>query len=209
MLSRRAFNITTFIIRSILIIIFLFAIIRGEWLAVLISFSTFVLTLVPPRLEDIYHIKLPMDFEIAIIFFLFATMILGEIVNFYERFWWWDILLHFSSAIAFGCTGFIILFYLNRTNKISSKPIWIALFSFSFAVSIGVMWEIFEFAMDYMFGMNMQKSGIVDTMWDLIVDVIGALLASLAGLAYMKGDQRSYISHMIAIFIKENPKIEL
>jgi len=209
MLSKRAFNITTFIIRSILILIFLFAIIRGEWFAVLVSFGTFVLTLVPPRLEDIYHIKLPLDFEIAIIFFLFATMILGEIGNFYERFWWWDVLLHFSSAIAFGCAGFIILFYLNRTNKISSKPIWIALFAFSFAVSIGAVWEIFEFTMDQVFGMSMQKSGIVDTMWDLIVDVLGALIASLAGLAYMKGDQKSYISSMIATFIRENPKIKL
>ena len=209
MLSKRAFNITTYIIRTILIFLFIFTIIRQEWLAVLISLGTFVLTLVPPRLEDIYHIKLPLDFEIAIIFFLFATMILGEIGNFYERFWWWDILLHFSSAIAFGCVGFIILFYLNKTNKISSKPIWIALFSFSFAVSIGAVWEIFEFSMDTFFDMNMQKSGLVDTMWDLIVDVLGALLASLAGLAYMKGDQRSYISRMIAIFIKENPKIKL
>ena len=93
MLSKKVFNTTTFIIRSILILIFIYAIFRGEWLAVFISFGTFILTLVPPRLEDIYHIKLPMDFEIAIIFFLFATMILGEIENFYERFWVYNIIL--------------------------------------------------------------------------------------------------------------------
>jgi len=136
-------------------------------------------------------------------------MFLGELANFYELFWWWDVVLHFSSAIAFGCIGFIILFYLNRTNKISSKPFWIALFSFSFAVSIGVIWEIFEFSMDQIFGMHMQKSGIVDTMWDLIVDAIGALISVAAGYAYMQGKEKSYLSKLIGLIIKENPNLRL
>ncbi len=206
---KRFIKISTFIIRFTLAIATLLSLATLEWLSALISIGTLVLTFAPFSLEDRYHIKFPIDFEFAIVFFLFATLFLGEIGNFYELFWWWDILLHFISAITFGCVGFIILFYLNRTNKISSKPIWIAIFSFTFAISIGALWEIFEFSMDQLFGMNMQKSGLIDTMWDLIVDVAGGLVSALAGYGYMKGSQKSYLSRLIGYFINENPEINL
>jgi RNAse (barnase) inhibitor barstar len=63
--------------------------------------------------------------------------------------------------------------------------------------------------MDQIFGMNMQKSGLIDTMWDLIVDSIGGLIASIAGYAFMKGNQRSYFSRLINIFIKDNPNLKV
>jgi hypothetical protein len=209
MLSKKVLKIITASIRIILVVAFIAAIFFQKWFSSFISLSTFFLTFLPFNIEDRYHIKFPVDFEIAIIFFLFASLFLGELGNFYHHFWWWDILLHFSSAIAFGCVGFIILFYLNKSNKISSKPIWVAIFSFAFAVSVGAVWEIFEFAMDQIFGMNMQKSGLMDTMWDLIIDVAGALIASLTGFAYLKGSQRSYLGRMIHLFIKQNPKLKL
>lgn len=209
MLSKKAYKIVSVSIRGILILAMIVAVILQKWSSVLISSVTLISTFLSYEIEDKYKIKIPIDFQIVIIFFLFCTLFLGELGNFYELFWWWDILLHFSSAIGFGCIGFIILYYLNRTNKISSKPFWLALFSFAFAVSIGAVWEIFEFSMDQIFGMNMQKSGLIDTMWDLIVDVLGALLASVVGYGYIKGDKRSYLARMIEAFIKENPKIEL
>jgi hypothetical protein len=55
-------------------------------------------------------------------------------------------------------------------------------------LSIGALWEIFEFLMDSLFGLNMQKSGLIDTMWDLIVDALGALVISILGYLYLKGD---------------------
>ncbi|MFP4547313.1 MAG: hypothetical protein ACLFQM_04220 [Fidelibacterota bacterium] len=209
MVKQKIFKISTFIIRITLIIAFITAIITHAWLNSLISIVALILTLIPYRIEDRYKIKIPLDFEIAIVLFLFASLFLGEIGNFYDRFWWWDILLHFISAIAFGCIGFIILYYLNKTNKISSKPFWIAVFTFSFAVSIGTVWEIFEFSVDQLLGLNMQKTGLHDTMWDLITDVTGALIAALAGYGYMTGSQKSYLSRLIAVFIKENPKIDI
>ena len=209
MLSKKVLKITTVSIRIILIAAFIAAIFLQKWLSMFTALVTFFLTFVPFRIEDRYKIKIPVDFEFLIVVFIFASLFLGEMAKFYERFWWWDILLHFSSAIAFGCMGFIILFYLNKTNKISSKPIWIAVFSFAFAVSIGAVWEIFEFSMDQIFGMNMQKSGLIDTMWDLVVDVLGALISSLAGFGYLKGSQKSYLARLIGIFIRENPKIKI
>jgi RNAse (barnase) inhibitor barstar len=146
---------------------------------------------------------------LAIIVFVYATLFLGEVGSFYERFWWWDIALHIGSAMAFGCIGFVIMYLLFKSNKLEANSFWLSVFTFCFAVSIGVIWEIFEFSMDQIFGMNMQKSGLIDTMWDLIVDSIGGLIASIAGYAFMKGNQRSYFSRLINIFIKDNPNLKV
>jgi hypothetical protein len=77
-----------------------------------------------------------------------------------------------------------------------------------FAQGLGSIWEIFEFAMDQLFGLNMQKSGIVDTMWDMIVNAIAAFAISLLGYGYMKtAEVDSFLERMIHRFIRENPKL--
>jgi hypothetical protein len=88
------------------------------------------------------------------------------------------------------------------------SPGFIALFAFMFAQGIGSLWEIFEFAMDSFFGLNMQKSGIVDTMWDLIVNGVSALTVSLLGYGYLQaaGDD-SFLERVIRRFIAANPRI--
>ncbi|MDY0302370.1 MAG: hypothetical protein RBR98_01115, partial [Candidatus Moranbacteria bacterium] len=88
------------------------------------------------------------------------------------------------------------------TSKISAKPILISLFSLSFSVFIGVLWEIFEFFMDYLFGFTMQKSGLVDTMTDLMVDVIGALIVSVAGFFYLHKKREGYFSRIVKRFLE-------
>jgi len=155
-----------------------------------------------------YKINIPLHFELAIILFVYASLFLGEITKFYELFWWWDILLHAISAIAFGYVGFIIIFILNDTKKLNITPFWIAIFAFCFAISIGTIWEIFEFSIDQIFNTNMQKSGLIDTMWDLIADTLGALISILGGYAYMKGNKKAYLSKLIKLFIKENPDLK-
>lgn len=197
------------ILRSTLIIAMALSIYRQSWSALLVSFVTLVLTFLPDWIESRYKIILPHDFALTIVLFIYGSLFLGGIHQFYERFWWWDIMLHSGSAIGFGCIGFIIMYMLNKSNKIETKPFWIALFGFCFAIAIGTLWEIYEFAVDQLFGMNMQRSGLIDTMWDLIVDSLGALIAALAGYAFIKGDQRSYLSRLIGLFIKDNPKLNL
>jgi len=172
------------------------------------SCLAFILTFAPKLVEKKYKIEIPLDFEIVIILFIFASLFLGEIHNFYLRFWWWDTLLHTVSAFAFACVGFVILLLLFKTNKIVSQPVWIVIFSFCFAVTIGVLWEIFEFFMDQTFSFNMQKTGLLDTMLDLISNSIGALAASLAGYAYLKSGQHSLTARLINSLITSNPKIK-
>jgi uncharacterized membrane protein YjdF len=93
------------------------------------------------------------------------------------------------------------------------RPRFVALFAFLFAVTVGVIWEIFEFSMDSIFGMDMQKtmlgdeSGLTDTMFDLIVDNVGALFISGLGWWYMHRKEQSFIQSWIRKFIARNPQL--
>ena len=104
---------------------------------------------------------------------------------------------HGFSAIVFGFIGFTGLYFMVNRHELSARPWAIAIFSFSFAVSIGVIWEIFEFSMDSLFGFNMQKSGLGDTMTDLIVDALGALFASTIAFVYLKSRKALIFNTMI------------
>lgn len=154
--------------------------------------------------------NVPVEIQIFAVSFIFATLFLGEVADFYERFWWWDLALHTTSGVLLGLLGFLSLYLLNETQTVSlhMRPAFLAFFAFFFSVGLGALWEIFEFAMDQLFGLTMQKpmfgdpSGLTDTMWDLIVDTAGALGASLLGLAYMlqarKEGRRDWLQRFVA-----------
>jgi uncharacterized membrane protein YjdF len=183
----------------------IFGAIHGKnWSVLFISSGTLFLTWLPIAYADRFDIKIPSRFATAIVVFIFATLFLGEIKDFYERFWWWDVILHTGSAVAFGLTGFILIFMLFEGDRFAAPPIAISFLSFCVAMAIGCIWEIFEFAMDQFFGMNMQKSGLVDTMWDLIVDAIGALFAAITGFLYLKTPRNSGLGRWIKDFIEKN-----
>jgi len=96
----------------------------------------------------------------------------------------------------------------KKEINLDLNPNFIALFAFMFAIGIGVLWEIFEFFMDQIFGMNMQKSGLIDTMWDLIVDVLGAAVISILGWGYIKTREKdSFLERWIDEFIHKNPHL--
>ena len=93
------------------------------------------------------------------------------------------------------------------------KPGFVAFFAFLFAIGVGAIWEIFEFSMDQLFGLNMQKamlgdpSGLTDTMWDMIVVVFGALSIALLGYGYLKtAGNESFMERWIQAFIERNPR---
>ena len=178
------------------------SIIGQSWPTLMISVTTLVLTWLPITYSDRFSIKIPIRFATAAIIFIFATLFLGEIGDFYGRFWWWDVILHTGSAVAFGIIGFVLIFMLFEGDRFAAPPFAIAFLSFCVAMAIGAVWEIFEFAMDQLFGLNMQKSGLIDTMWDLIVDALGALTAAVTGYFYLTepgegGALRSWISSFI------------
>ena len=191
------------------------AVYEGLWLSAFTVVIIMAIVLSPIVLSKRLQLYIPSEFQVLAIVFMFAAIFLGEIRNFYERFWWWDIALHTSSGLLLGIVGFLLVYVLNEHERIDlhMHPRFVALFAFVFAVAVGALWEIFEFGMDRIFGTNMQKpmlgdpSGLTDTMWDLIVDALGALAISAFGWWYMKQGKRSFIEEWIQKFIEKNPRL--
>ncbi len=180
------------------------AIYEQLWASLAVTIITFLLTLAPIQLERFYHLHIPVVFTSAIIIFTYSTLFLGEVGGFYERLWWWDIFLHGGAAIGFGLVGFVFMFMLFGGDKYAAPPIAIAWFAFCFSMTIGVLWEVFEFGVDQIFSTNMQRSGLFDTMYDLMVDIIGASLGSAAGFFYLKGWWFAGLASIIDEFVKNN-----
>ena len=109
--------------------------------------------------------------------------------------------------MGFGLIGFIFVFILFEGDKYAAPHWALALIAFCIAITIGTLWEVFEFAMDQVFGMNMQKSGLIDTMWDLIVDIIGAGVGAASGYGYLKGRSRHGLPGMISEFVAKNRRL--
>lgn len=190
-----------------LVIAALVALAVQRWSLAFVALLTLGLTLLPVLAERRLGIRLPMSFVTAIVLFIFATIFLGEELDFYNRLWWWDIALHGGSAVGFGLTGFLFMFMLFEGDRYAA-PAWaVALMSFCFAVTIGALWEIFEFAMDQSFGLNMQKSGLVDTMWDMILDAFGAGIGAFAGYLYLKGRKVRGLTRFLREFIAANGRL--
>ncbi len=203
----KIYFILTIIFEISIIIAIIISLIRQNWLSLFVAVLTFLLILYPLFFERRYQIKLPNELNLIAILFIYFSLYLGEIHKYYTKLWWWDIILHTSSGIVLGFIGFGVLFILYKRQKVNASPIILAIFSFCFALAIGSVWEIFEFSMDQFFGLNMQKSGLRDTMWDLIVDSGGALIASAIGFIYLKTGKKGILDAILKKFIKENPNL--
>ncbi len=171
---------------------------ESNFLISFLIFVFFIFTLLPKLFKKHFEVFVPLGFYFINLTFIFAALILGEAGGFYDKFWWWDILLHGISGILIGGVGFLLTYVLNKDDKVkfNMSPFFIALFSFSFALSIGVIWEIFEYGVDYYFDMNMQKNGLNDTMEDLIVDTIGALTVSISAYFYLRKKKKFFLYRM-------------
>ncbi len=203
--------ITDFI-QVTLVLAFFISLYYFNWITAFLSLLTLFLTFLPAIFEKKYDIDVPVEFELVTVLFIYLAIFLGEI-KFYSWFWWWDAMLHTGSGLALGFLGFMILFVLFQGNKIKASPGLIAFFGFCFALALGTLWEIFEFSMDMvfpmeeLFGRKMQRTGLIDTMWDLIVDALGALAASFVGYLYLK-DRRAFgFSVVMERFVRENKKL--
>lgn len=206
----------SFFLKAILVMGAAAALWQRQWATAAITIGILLITLFPLLMVKRFRIHIPPEFEVLAIAFIFASLFLGEVHGYYTRYWWWDIALHTGSGLLLGIVGFLLVYILNETEDIglTMKPGFVALFAFLFAVSFGALWEIFEFSMDSFFGMNMQKpmlgdpSGLTDTMWDLIVDTLGALVIAVLGYGYLKTvGKESFLERWIGAFIQSNPRL--
>lgn len=154
----------------------------------------------PDFLEKKFSFELPNKMSIAYFIFLYCAIYLGEVRNFYYLIPRWDNILHCFSGAMLGAFGFTLVRILNDSERVSMNlsPGFICLFSFCFAMTSGAVWEIYEYLGDSIFGLNMQKYRLVDgsllignaalsdTMHDIIIDGLGALVVVLSGYVSMR-----------------------
>ncbi len=175
-----------------------------------ITLGIVYITFLPVVLGNRFQVRIPSEFELLAVVLIYASLFLGEVRGYYVKFWWWDLVLHAGSGFLMGILGFLLVYVLNEKKEVEldMKPGFVALFAFVFAIGFGTLWEIFEFGMDSLFGTNMMKSGLKDTMWDLIVNCIGALTISILGWGYLRTEGNdSFLEKWVHKFIERNPHL--
>lgn len=202
----------------------------GSYHNMFLGILTLILFMIPKLIEQKLGVSIPAGLETVILIFIFSAEILGEINAFYVKIPVWDTILHTTNGFLMAAIGFALIDIFNRSEKFSIRmsPYFVAFFAFCFSMTVGVLWEFFEFSMDWFFQTDMQKDwilpaissvklnpdgandpvkvviesvmingeewnlggyldvGIVDTMKDLIVNFIGAVVFSVIGILYLK-----------------------
>ena len=175
--------------------------IKGDYVLMLLQciLGLVVMTL-PIIIERRRSINIPDSIEIVFYVFLFLAIFLGEVRDFYYLIPYWDTILHALSGLMLGALGFSLVGFLNHTERLQVhlSPFFVALFSFCFALAAGVVWEIYEYVFDGLLQLNMQKYALAggiqlvghvalsDTMTDIIIDAISALIISAIGYYTLK-----------------------
>lgn len=167
---------------------------------------------IPQILRKKYAFEIPTSMYLLYLLFLYCAIFLGEVRRYYIEVPFWDDILHAFSSIMTGLFAFMLTAVMNRGKQLAHKlpPLFIALFAFTFSISIGALWEIYEFTMDALLELNMQKyrlddgtmlagrAALADTMKDIAVDTLGAFISSLFGyisLKHKRGWINSYIEN--------------
>ncbi len=233
---------------------------RADFYTVFLCALTLLLFNIPLFVDRKLNIKLPGTLEIIIIFFIFSAEILGEIGSFYTYIPWWDTMLHTINGFLMAAIGFSLIDILNNQPKFhfNMSPFFVAFTAFCFSMTIGVIWEFFEFTMDFLTHTDMQKDflinsissvalnpeginipiqisgitditinyihngkelqyvihggfldiGIADTMKDLIVNCIGAVVFSTIGYFYILGRNNGVFARKFIPIMKTPEEIE-
>mgnify|MGYP001053238282 CR=1 FL=1 len=202
----------------------------GNYHNMFLGVLTLILFMIPKVIEKKLGVSIPAGLEAIILIFIFSAEILGEINAFYVKIPIWDTMLHTTNGFLMAAIGFAMIDIFNRSEKFSIKmsPYFVAFVAFCFSMTVGVLWEFFEFSMDWFFQTDMQKDwilpaissvklnpsgenvpvkmaidsvvingqewnlggyldvGIVDTMKDLMVNFVGAVVFSIVGVLYLK-----------------------
>jgi len=179
---------------------------EGDWASVISTISVFILMSAPSALKYRYRFYLPFALDLGIVGFIFVTIFLGYLANFYDYIPLWDKFAHFQSGLILGITGFVLVYTLNeqKSGHLDLSPGFVSFFAVTFSLTIGVVWEAIEFAGDGVFGLGWQNSN-VDTMWDLIADGAGALIVSVIGYFWMHRQARlPFTPRLFKLFRKKD-----
>lgn len=160
------------VLRVIVIAELVLSILRGEFESAFICLLVLILFMLPFFIQQNFGIQLPTTLEIIILLFIFAAEILGELKGYFITYPNWDTILHTTTGFLCAATGFALIDILNRNSRIKFQlsPAYVALAAFCFSMTVGVLWEFFEFGMDRLFDMDMQKDTVVQSITSVMLD---------------------------------------
>lgn len=160
------------VLRLIVLASLVSAILRQEYESAFVCVLVLFLFMLPFFIQKNFGTRLPSTLEIIILLFIFAAEILGELQSYFIQYPYWDTMLHTTNGFLCAAVGFSLIDILNRDAKIkfTLSPVYVALAAFCFSMTIGVLWEFFEFGMDRLFHMDMQKDTIVHTISSVMLD---------------------------------------
>ena len=153
------------VLRALVIGILVRFIFKGNYESAFTCVLTLVLMLLPSFVSRTFHVYLPTALEIIVLVFIFCAEILGELASFYIAFPFWDSVLHCVNGFLFAAVGFAMVDFFNRSERFSLRlsPVFVAVVAFCFSMTIGVLWEFFEFGGDRVFNFDLQKDYVVHT----------------------------------------------
>ncbi len=170
--ENKASAVVYFLLRGLVILIMILQIINRNYENVFLCALTLILFIVPSFIQVQFKIELPSTLEIIILLFIFSAEILGEIQSFYIIFPIWDTILHTINGFLAAAIGFSLVNLMNNDERIQFQlsPLFIAIVAFCFSMTIGVIWEMFEYSMDTFLGFDMQKDTIIHTIHSVTLD---------------------------------------
>ena len=200
------------VLRAVVVVIMVAQIFNRNWNDVFFCALTLVLFLIPSFIERRIKVNVPDTLEIIVLLFIFAAEILGEIRGYFRHVPGWDTALHTANGFLAAAIGLALIDILNRSDRfaISLSPLFVVMVSFCFSMTVGVMWEFFEYSMDIFFGTDMQKDTIIgafvdiglhDTMKDLLVNFVGAAVFSILGYFHIKNRGKGSTSKFLRRFM--------
>ncbi len=159
-------KLTVYVLLRLLVIIsMVMQFIKGNYGNAFLCILTLVLFLIPAFVNQKLKIELPNLLETIVYLFIFSAEILGEVQNFYGLFAEWDTMLHTINGFLCGAIGFSLIDILNQNERFHIKltPAFVVLVSFCFSMTIGVLWEFFEYGADMLLAKDMQKDRIIQS----------------------------------------------
>ena len=173
--EHRSSFIVYFTLRILVIVMLVLQLLNRNYENVFLCGLTLLLLVMPSLVQVTFKVELPTTLEIFILVFIFAAEILGEISEFYLVFPFWDTVLHTINGFLAAAIGFSMVDLLNRSEKIvfNLSPLFTAIVAFCFSMTIGVIWEFFEFGMDQLLGYDMQKDTVIHALRSVTLDPEG------------------------------------
>lgn len=163
------------VLRLLVLVTMIAQFFNGNYQNVFLCILTLILFMVPSFIEVNFKIDIPDALEVMVLLFIFAAEILGEIRAYYIAFPYWDTMLHTINGFLAAAIGFSMVELLNRHERFIFRlsPLFMAIVAFSFSMTIGVVWELFEWSMDMFLGLDMQKDTVLQSINSVLLDPAG------------------------------------